>query len=317
MVVVAIVLILVAIGTPAVQSMWANQRRIDTLNIIRGMMTTTRAKAIQGGDGELGLFFYLDANNVQHIASIRRATASRVRAVLTDNLYTVPVELTDPSLVPRYDLVLRDVFEVTPDRIYTIPAPTRIVPRYVVEDATNSPTAPSWERFSDEELANNVFDSLLATGDNNQRHRNFFTIVFTATGEVRPGRSVLILDPDTLHGDPPVGDITGLRVGYDISADAATVDRYYVKDDATSTQLLDPLNNWAVPFLVNDADDTMTAINFPSVDGLLVYDDSLVAGLDDEASKRTALLQTAIPIYINRMTGAIVEGPVGETGEAP
>ncbi len=316
-VVVAIVLILVAVGTPAVQSMWANQRRIDTLNIIQGMLTTTRAKAIQGGDGELGLFFFLDANNVQRIASIRRATASHLRTALEDNLYPLPVGLTNPTNLSVYELALGNVFEVTPDRIYTIPRPTRIAPRYVVEDTLNQPAAQTWDLFTPAELANDVFGTLASGTDNNQRHRNFFTIIFTATGEVRPGRSVLILDMDTLQEDPPKGDITGLPVGFDTAASAPNVNRYFIKNDTASSLLIDPSNGWSIPFLVNDQTQTTTAINFPSVDGLLVYDDALVKELDDPEDKRAVLLRTAVPVYINRLTGAIVEGPIGETGETP
>ncbi len=321
MVVVAIVLILVAVGTPAVQSMWANQRRIDTLNTIQGMLTTTRAKAIQSGEGELGLFFFLDSKGVQRIASIRRATTSGVRTLLEENGYNVPAALTDPTQIQNYELALRDVFEVTSDRIYTIPAPSRVVPRYVVENSANRPGADVWQLFSDEELANEkMLDQPLDVGiDNNQRHRNFFTIIFTAGGEVLPGRSVLILDADTLHSDPPRGDVTGLAVGYNASADTATVDRYFVKNDSVLGVPIDATSSsgLAIPFLVNDADSTTTAINFPSVDGLLVYDDSLIRDLDDPADKRAALLQAALPVYINRLTGAIVQGPVGEVPETP
>lgn len=312
-VVVAIVLILVAIGTPAVQSMWENQRRIDTLNIIQGMLTTTRAKAIQGREGELGLFFFVDGNNVQRIASLRRSTASRVRQRLEDNLYPVPPALTNPSLIPAYELALRDVFEVTDDRIYTVPTPTRIVPRYVVENEDNKPGSESWDLFSDDELANEVFETLLQGADNNQRHRNFFTIIFSGTGEVRPGRNVLILDFDSQHGNPPTGDVTGLRVGYDTAADTPNVVEYFRKDAVETTAPIDPINEWAIPFLVGNTDDPPTAVNFPSVDGLLVYDDSLLKDLDSPIDKRQALLRTGVPVYINRLTGAIVEGPVGET----
>lgn len=321
MVVVAIVLILVAVGTPAVQSMWANQRRIDTLNTIQGMLTTTRAKAIQSGEGELGLFFFLDSKGVQRIASIRRATTTGVRTLLEENGYNVPAALMDPTQIQNYELALRDVFEVTPDRIYTIPAPSRVVPRYVVEDRTNRPSADVWQLFSDEELANDkTLDQPLDAGtDNNQRHRNFFTIIFTSGGEVRPGRSVLILDTDTLHSDPPRGDITGLSVGYDTSADAATVDQYFVANNSVLSVPIDVTSSpgLAIPFLVNDPDSTTTAINFPSVDGLLVYDDSLIRDLDDPADKRATLLRAALPVYINRLTGAIVQGPVGEIPETP
>ena len=54
------------------------------------------------------------------------------------------------------------------------------------------------------------------------------------------------------------------------------------------------------------------AINFRSVDGLLVYDDSLFAELATPDEKRDLIIKTAQPLYISRLSGAVVLGPAGE-----
>ena len=64
-------------------------------------------------------------------------------------------------------------------------------------------------------------------------------------------------------------------------------------------------------WLIVDPDDDKVALNFASVDGLLVYDDSLLAGIP-ATEQRTVLLRTAQPLYVSRWTGVVIRGPVGE-----
>ena len=49
----------------------------------------------------------------------------------------------------------------------------------------------------------------------------------------------------------------------------------------------------------------------------MVYDDSLYrdfgSGLEAAADKRAFLLDTAQPFYVNRFTGAVIRGPIGES----
>jgi hypothetical protein len=61
------------------------------------------------------------------------------------------------------------------------------------------------------------------------------------------------------------------------------------------------------------ADSDGTALNFPSVDGLLVYDESLFAGAGDAKDKRKFLIESGLPFYVHRFTGVVIRGPVGET----
>jgi len=308
-VVMAIVVILVTLGLPAVQRLWENQRRVDTINLIQGMLTAARAKALEGGETETGLFFFLDKDGVQHVASIRRADPSQINARLDAEGYPVPARPQDLHYID-YRRTLSNVFEVTEERTYTIPSPLRVVPRYVVDDSdflVDPP--PEWELFSPAELANDVFDVLGPEFDSNQRHRNYFTIVFEPNGEVRPHRDVLIFDIDSLIEDEVRGDITEMAVGFDAKKNEPTVDSYYNQDPREKKIEDLPMK---LPFLVYDPETPETAVNFPSVDGLLVYDDSLFREYSDPKNKRDFMLRTAQPIYINRLTGALVEGPVGE-----
>jgi type II secretory pathway pseudopilin PulG len=309
-VVISIVIILVTIGLPAAQDMWQQQRRSDAVNLIEGMLKTTRAAAIQGGEGETGLFFFVDDRGVQRAAAIRRADPNSLDARLDEYGYDLPFD--KPVLgqnKTRYLLALENVFQVVQDRVYKIPPPYRVTPRYVVDPQASG--GNSWDFFSETELANNTFEELGSNVDNNQRHRNYFTLVFGPGGELLPGRDVLILDFDTLVENEARGDVTGLDVGYDRSK-GATVTTWLVQNASSEAVPLEPETRTAIPFLVYDAENPDQAINFPSVDGLLLYDDSLFNEFTDPANKRAFLLRTAQPLYINRLNGGVVRGPVNE-----
>jgi len=313
-IVLAIVIILLAVGLPAAQNLWKRQRESDTVNVIEGMLKTTRALALQGGKAETGLFFFVDDAGVQHAAAIRRADPSKLDAQLEEYGYKPP--FGDPvtgDKKTRYLLALQNVFEVIPERVYSIPAPNRVVPRYVVNPPGTSNTP---QVFSDAELANDTFETLGQGIDNNQRQRNFFTMIFTPTGALLPGRDVLILDIDTVIGPEGAhGDVTGLAVGYDAQADKAVVDKWYIQNSpvgSAQSAPLEPVTLAAIPFLVNDAKDETIAVNLPSVDGLLLYDNDVFNDFTDPANKRDFLLRTAQPLYVNRLTGGIVRGPINE-----
>ena len=107
-----------------------------------------------------------------------------------------------------------------------------------------------------------------------------------------------------------------MLVGYDFSGDEPNVKEYYSQDDNQPVPIdprpnIDPSRRQAVPFLVVDEQGDV-AVNFPSVDGLLVYDDSSFNNLESEEAKRDFLLRTGRPFYISRMTGAVIRGPRGE-----
>jgi hypothetical protein len=270
--------------------MWEERKLAAAQTTIRGMLMTARSRAVQASGLESGLYFYVDQAGTQYI---------------------VPIE---QDAEHSGDVAWENVFEVTDGRIYTLPTPLRVVPRYLVEE-----DGPDVEIFSDEELANDDVFNPPHEGNHAQRHRNFFTMVFSGDGQLLVRRDVLIQDRDEDENNE--GDITGWPVGYDYDDDEPTVDKYYAQDD-TEAEIC-PEDRGAVclndegapkriPHLIAEEGESEIALNFPSVDGLLVYDDSLFKSLGDVTQKREYLLEAAQPFYVNRYTGAIIRGPIGE-----
>jgi len=313
-VVVAIVVVLIGLILPAASTMWNERKLADAENTIKGLLMTTRANAVGGSEGQHGILFYLDDEGVQHVAAIAQAPIE-------------PADLDTDGDIDGSDLdILRlcylDVFRVQPGRNWAIPAPLRVTPSYIAQpDASGSTDNVSV--FSDEEVANDNFDSPEAISgrppDQAQRHRNFFTMVFSTEGQLMVRRDVLIQDPDLEKPAPanlPRGDLTGLAVGIDHSTDPpkATVTRFYDKT-TNMPRRIDPTGGpytVAIPHLVVGESSMDVGLNFPSVDGLLLYDDSLFKELTEPGEKRDYLLTKGLPLYVNRLTGSLVRGPVGE-----
>lgn len=300
MIVVAVILLILGIALPAAQTMWEQRKLINSQNLIQGMLATARAKSIQAGDRETGLLFYIDEQHNQRIARIVQVDPSQliVRGILPDTVSAFD-----------YARILGDVFEVVQEKGYTLSAPIRVTPRYVVENITTHPLAMPYDLFSDAELSNNDFYTLPGTSQNNQRHRNFFSMIFTSAGNLAVHRDVLILDIDEDKNN--VGDLTEMKIGYDHTGKSANVSIYY--DQIGSTDTIGPIAvTQPVPFLVVVDVDNPIAVNFPSVDGVLVYDDALFNQSGTDAEKRALLMRTAQPLYVNRWTGNVIIGPIGE-----
>ncbi len=303
-VVLAIILVLLGLLLPAASTLWNERRSAEVINTLKGILMTSRAQALRTNAVETGFLAFVDREGAQRLVPIERFDP--IEALESDEFAAL-----DPGDIPAIRAAHQNVFRITdaPDQI--LPAPIRVVPRYVIED---EPATATYKGFSDAELANNDFDWDAATVVFNQaqRHRNFFTMVFSTSGELLVGRDVLIQDADT--GNPPdgsgFGDRTGLAVGPE-PPDPTTTTYYNTTTD--TPQDIDPTGaGTPIGFLVRDNAPGTVAINFPSVDGLLVYDDSLFGGLPS-AEKRNYLLRSAQPLYVSRWTGAVVRGPVGET----
>jgi len=316
-VVIAIVLVLLGLVLPSASQMWENRKVADAENVIQGLLVTTRARAQRPNATETGLFFYLDRSGAQQVVAIEQVNREAATSVAPECNNDHPA--SNPGMEYNREAWL-DVFHVVGDSPYTLPPPMRVTPRYaVLPDASNMYT------FTDDELANNDFEKpFSASFDVAQRHRNFFTIIFDNRGEMRVWRPVLILDYDRDHNDPiPRGDVTGLPVGFDSSGNGKpNVNKYYDIDG--SPPLAWPFRGkptgggekelicyLAIDLLSSSADPI--AINFPSVDGLLVYDDSAFRDAGDPAAKREYLLRYGQPFYVNRLTGAVIRGPQGES----
>jgi len=280
-VVIAVILILTAVLLPAVRTIWYQHKVADAENIIRGLLTTTRPRAMSPDGGESGLFFMIDAQGVQHI-------------------YPVTQQPVGP-------LEARNQFVVTSEREYALPAPMRVVPRYAVHPDESGEVDDAYT-FTAGELASNFPPQEAPSGVSEaQRHRNFFTMVYSNEGHLKVWRDVLINDVDA--DEDGRGDRTGMRVADWEPNDDHEVTHYRAQRDGVST-VIDEVTGLPLQDLITDGDGV--ALNFPSVDGLLVYDDSLFNDAERAEDRRAFLLRTAQPFYVSRLSGAVVRGPVGE-----
>ena len=276
-VVVAIIVLILAAVLPSLSSTWQQRKAADTETTVRGALATARMQALN--NKERGLFFMLDPDTDEQ------------------KIYTIEAEPFDPvteaGVIDEQSAANR--FKVLAGKVVTLSKPFRVTPRSVVDKEDSS----SWV-WSNGELTNQDYRSGSQT--TLERHRNFFTIVFSPDGQLRVGRHVLIHDPDgDASGNPGhgLGDRTGLKVN--TSPTGAT--QWYEGTDTQTLstglpQVIDELGGWA--------------INFASVDGLLVYDDSALEGPLTADEQRDYLLASSVPLYISRLSGAVVRGPRGE-----
>jgi hypothetical protein len=319
--VVAIILVLVTIVLPAANALWGQRRIAEAENTIQGLLMTARGKALRAGRTENTQFRYFDDEDGDDILESHQATGGE-----TGLLFYVDKEGAQRiSPIAQVnagggadELAWQNVFGITPNRDHVLPKPMRVVPRYaVVEDDRADPT-DNYHTFSAVELDNNDFADP-PSPDVAQRHRNFFTMIYSDHGHLLVGREVLIYDYDTDDDEDDLGDRTGLKVGQ--HEDDVFVTTYYDYHTGSPTQI-DPLflagGGKEIPYLLTVPDRAYSedvALNFPSVDGLLVYDDSLFNGITTAARKRDYLLESAQPFYVNRLTGAVIRGPRGENVE--
>ncbi|MCH7701114.1 MAG: prepilin-type N-terminal cleavage/methylation domain-containing protein [Planctomycetes bacterium] len=286
MVVAGIITLLLAMTLPALSAMWAQRKQAHVQNTLRGVLSSARVQA--KSRGERGLFFCL-IDGVQKVFPIVREP---LRPFDPLDPTTDPFEMTDNDTLDRFLVVEGDV--------HTFPDPLRVVPRYVVDN-----TGSSWDRWDADELTNEFYRS--APGNATQVHRNFFTMIFSADGRLMPSRNVLIHDPDLLP--TAATDGFGDRTGFPVSAITQ-----YADSGGTVIVLPGP----ALPDIVDDTGND--GLNFIGVDGILVYDDSLFRDLapvdGDGLLRQELIIRTGRPMYVSRVTGEIIMGPVAEN-EAP
>ena len=289
-VVIAIIASLLGVVLPAVSRMWDGRKQGDAVNRLRGAITVARRMALSPNHDEVGLLFVRDRlSDAQRIFLIERKP-------VTDTI--------------NGNRIARDRFVIIDDRDYTLPAPLRVVPRYVVHTGGDD----AHLEFSPVELTNDSFprpDGQI-NWDEGQRHRNYFSMIFNGQGRLVVGRNVLIYDTAP-SGVSRFGDRTGLPVPNEPDD---PVIQYFARDsrkgdrklpiDQTGTQ--PPLTD----LVVDPADNPPVAINFPSVDGLLLYDDAVFRRMGNAQSKREFLIRTAQPLYVAGVSGLVILGPIAE-----
>jgi type II secretory pathway pseudopilin PulG len=142
-VVIAVIVILLALVVPAATQMW-NQRAVsDAENAISGLLMTTRAKAMQGDMGEMGLFFFVDKSGVQQVATIAKSPIDPDRPA------------PDPTAAPdtvegqiakwRQKDFWRDIYTII-GQPRAMPSSMRVIPRKAMQwppSAKQQPDRPS------------------------------------------------------------------------------------------------------------------------------------------------------------------------------
>lgn len=291
-VVLGIISVLAVISLPNINRMVTDTRRADAENRLQGLLRSARMRALHRQEG--GLFFYIEGD-AQKIAFIQAEPLNLIKPVDED---TAPDWGDDGALHGGDDVVEKDTvdrFRVLTDTVYELPPPFRAVPRNIPFDEDGADF--TWD---DDELANNDHRKRPTNGSPGiENHRNFFTIIFSPDGTIQVGRPVLIHD-HSINSD--FGGITGLPVAF--------AEDY---QDVTTLSFKSFKPGHPLPkMVVNESDDK--ALTFPSVDGVLVYDDALFRDHadDDVVTMRQFLIRHSRPLYISRQTGAIVRGPRGE-----
>ncbi|MGB2986244.1 MAG: prepilin-type N-terminal cleavage/methylation domain-containing protein, partial [Phycisphaerae bacterium] len=248
-VVIAIILIILGLVLPAATTLWNERKAAEAENTMQGLLMTSRARAMRAEGIEAGLLAFVDDKGVQRLVSIAKASPSE------DDL----AGLTPSQRVALQRAFDERIFEITDDRDHALPAPMRVVPRYVVNEPDNNSPYTTFEPY---ELANEYFDDPPDEADEAQRHRNYFTMIYSTDGRLLVGRDALIRDED--DDEDQVGDRAGLRVGVGPpDADPETT-QYHTRSG--TSQSIDPKSGLPIGFLVTD--DKKVAINFSSVDGL-------------------------------------------------
>ena len=301
-VVVAIILVMLGVVLPGATAIWEQRKVADAQTLISGLLKTSRARAVRPSGLESGLFFFVDASGAQGVVPIEQ-----------DPHCLDPLDPTIAVVKDHEGVACQNVFRVTAERAQTLPPPMRVMPRYAVEPATTS-TGTAALTFSDDERASNDLLNPPSGSNQAQRQRNHFAVVYSSQGQLLVRRDVLIRDPDrdkTLDtAGKPHGDVTGLRTGMDTKDGVKTC---HTADDLIED--VDPVGvsgagKRGVHYLL--VDNAEVALTFVSVDGLLVYDDSLFNALPAGPERREWLIANAQPFYVSRLTGAVVRGPLKE-----
>lgn len=285
-VVAGIITLLLAMTLPALSAMWAQRKQADVQNTLRGVLSSARVQA--KSHGERGLFFCL-IDGVQKVFPIQREPA---------NPGGIPTDAADG--VTESDAA--DRFSVIEGQVHTFPAPFRVVPRYVVDDTSNG-----YDEWNAAELTNEDYQD--PPDPKTQIHRNFFAVIFSSEGRLVFRRSVVIRDQDALP--LPNGDNFGDRTGLEVGKITTYVDEQGMSVPAMTGAGLDHV-------LVST--NNTEGLNFVSVDGILVYDESLFRELIpvdiDGTLRQELIIATGQPMYVSRVTGEIIMGPTSEN-EAP
>jgi len=309
-VVIGIVSILAVTVLPIIANMWRETRGADAANRVNGLIRSARMRALGGRD--TGLFFFVESGT-QRVVFIQAEPP---------DYQPLPNGNPNPDLGQNQapnsgdevkDQHAADRFRVLEGNVFQLPPPFRVAPLAVLDPPTN---ATQDERlWNDDELANQKYDNVNVIFNNAgpQNHRNFFTIIFSPEGNLTQREVVLIHDPAPPTSNPAAAFGSGVGKITLLPVDAGT--EYQPAAGSQPLQIGASLAG----MVFADNNGRIAALNFPSVDGLLVYDDASFGQFPDDddtdptnvVDKRDYLAKSGQPLYISWQTGAIVRGPTG------
>jgi type II secretory pathway pseudopilin PulG len=294
-VVITIIGILSALVVPGASSLWSQRNEAASANLIRGLLQSVRTQAIRFG--ERGLFFYVDSDGTQRIAIIE-SDPSRGGTNARDQVDCSNIS-EPPNCVTEVDAVNR--FHVVDQQVYSVPAPFRVAPSWAltpIPPPANAPFNSDSRAAWPTQLANERFLFDARGRETPQYHRSYFTVVYDSSGQLVVGRDVLIHDVDVDRKLDGFGNRSGDRTQLVVANPA----RWW---DQTGNDV--PLGGNLFDIVVLDDGK---AANFTSVDGLVVYDDADIEGLDG-ASIRAVMDRDGQSLYMSRYTGEVILGPKG------
>ena len=308
---IAIITLILVTVVPSVESMWGQRKLSETENILRGALNVARQRAI--GGTESGLLFFVDPEGVQRVFPIEREDEPIDNPADPPSLYKLrgKYNIKPNAEEVHNDLLSANRFRISAGRGQSLLPPIRVIPRYAVLEGLDGEA----DRFSEKELINNDFVNAPSGVDPAQRHRNFFSIIFSTEGRLVVGRDVLVFDEDGETNHPKnapgngFGDLTGLRVDRTSFEYLSQTGPPFKHD--IYPQPISPPPNLVHLLSVYDG-DVLVAANFPSVDGVIVYDDGLYQRSGGQEQRRPFLTNTGKPYYISRVTGDIIRGPLGD-----
>jgi prepilin-type N-terminal cleavage/methylation domain-containing protein len=308
--VVVIVALLLAMVVPGFTKIWEERKVAQAETLLHGILSSARGQALR--HAERGLFFFLDPVTGQQM--IVPIAADPPNSDPGSHEYTVdcaaPPVITDCIS----DAMAENRFFVIEGDMFGLPIPMRVVPRAVVELDKNGKAL-----WSDADLAVESCNQAPTGGwpAKYPRQRNTFAVIFGPDGKLQVNRTVVIHDSALTL----LSATQKLGYGYRTRLPTSDPTEYYLNvPNATDTAKLDATGSRKLYDILVERDaggqPTTKALNFPSVDGLLIYDDSALAGIPYQQAtdtfKRTYLMENARPLYISRLTGDVLEGPKGE-----
>lgn len=310
--VVVIITLILGIALPGFTSMWEERKVAQGITLLHGVLTSTRAKAACGS--ERGLFFYVDATTRRQMIISIVPDPPDDDPASHEYVVDCATEITPPD-DPITDCISHPMtehrFRTIEGDVYELPAPVRVAPRTLL--LLDEDGVPLWE---DEDIAHERFN-LPAPQAGWPRHRNFFTLIFGPDGRLIADRDVII--HDTALRNPTGGGHFNPRNGYRTKLPVGDPAEYYTNRnpaDPTETVDFDPQDDRSLYDIIISAGTAKDkAINFISVDGLLIYDDNTLADTPyvvGQDFKRRYLLENAQPLYVSRLTGEVLQGPRGE-----